>query len=305
MRNSLEKKTSPWIIFITVLFITVSFYSCNDRVNSSDTDDSGPVVNPIGKKNYFEIATWNIEWFPKSNSKTINLVKDIIRDLDLDMIAVQEISDVASFNTLSDSLDGWKGILSTDQYSSNSYQKTGILYKSDFISISSVHNIFENDSYPFPRPPLSAFVEIKDINGTQYDFSIIVLHLKAFSDESSEQRRREAIIKLEDFVSQEINNGADADFIVLGDWNDRVSDTGSNNVFLPFLDKNNQYSFVTDKFTTAIDHIMITNNSQAEFGDGETEMLDLRKELSNYSSDVSDHLPVMARFKGFTISTTK
>ncbi len=301
MKFRIPNRTNLQSTLLAGLIIIAFFSSCTIR-DGSDTETNEPIVTPIGNKNYFEIATWNIEWFPKNNAKTVNLVKDIIRDIDIDLIAVQEIASIKSFNTLVDSLPGWKGVLSNDQYSNGTYQKTGILYKSDFISISSVYNIFENDSYPFPRPPLSAYVEIKDINGVQYNFSVIILHLKAFSGDSNEQRRKEAILKLEDFISNEIDNGADADFIVLGDWNDRVSDAENDNVFLPFLDKPDQYSLITENFTTLIDHILITSGSLDEYGSGETEVLDLQKQLYNYSSDVSDHLPVMARFKGFTIS---
>lgn len=306
MKFKIMNKISAWRVVFTGLLIIGFFFSCNSRINDPVNENNDPIVKPVGLKNYFEIATWNIEFFPKNGTKTINLVKDIIRDLDIDMIAVQEIASISSFNILLDSLDGWKGILSADEYSNGSYQKTGILYKSDFISVSSVHNIFLNDPDPFPRPPLSAFVEIKDVNGKQYDFSIIVLHLKAFGDDPSEERRRKAIVKLEDFISKEIENGADPDFIVIGDWNDRVSDTGSNNVFLPFLDNPGQYFFITDTLKTAIDHILITSDSWGEFGDGEIERLDQLTQLGfNYDELVSDHLPIMARFKGFNISTSK
>jgi endonuclease/exonuclease/phosphatase family metal-dependent hydrolase len=291
-------------IFITgILFFL--FAACNERINDPDINNDGPKVTPVGEKNYFEIVTWNIRWFPDKGTKTINLVKDIIRDIDVDMIAVQEIASISAFNTLLDSLDGWQGVLSPDQYSNTLYQKTGIIYKSDLISLSSVHPIFTNDRTPFPRPPLMAYVEIKDANGVQYDFSIIVLHLKAFDGQEERDRRREAIVKLDDFISTEINNGADPDFIVIGDWNDRVSDSEATNVFLPLLDKPEQYAFLTQDLSTFIDHIMITGDSFYEFGEGDMEPLDIRKQIATYSSDVSDHLPVMARFKGFTISPSK
>jgi endonuclease/exonuclease/phosphatase family metal-dependent hydrolase len=283
-----------------LILVLTMFFTCTSRVNSND-DENNPIVNPIGQNEDFELATWNIEWFPKNGQNTINTITQIIRDLDVDMIGVQEIADIQSFNTLLDSLPEWRGVLSSDTYSSGSYQKTGLLYKSSFISISSVKNIFEDESYPFPRPPLMAFVEIRDINEIVYNFNIIVLHLKAFSGTENESRRKKAIEKLENFVSSEISNGADPDFIILGDWNDRLTDSDDHNVFLPFLDYPDDYQFISSSYTNGIDHILITQDSFNEYGAGSTSIPDLDIQLSNYESVVSDHLPVIATFKGFKI----
>lgn len=291
------------ILNVTVLFLLLFTLSCANRSSDSPTAGGGhKPPNPIGKQEYLEMATWNIEWFPKSGSKTINNVKNIIRHAAIDLYAVQEIASISAFNTLLDSLPGWSGVLSSDTYSSGSYQKTGIIYNSNLISISSVKNIFEHDNYPFPRPPLYAYVEIRDMTGVKYDFNLIVLHLKAFGDSQSENRRREAIIKLEKFVSDEIKNGADKDFVIMGDWNDRVSDTGNSNVFKPFLDKSTEYDFISKNLTTAIDHIMIAKDSFAEYGEGESNKMDLISDYPDYFQNVSDHLPILAQFKGFKLT---
>ena len=72
----------------------------------------------------------------------IDIRDTIIKDLDIDLIGVQEIASVRSFNELLNQLDGWQGVLSNDTYGNGNYQKTAILYKTDFISISAVKNIF-------------------------------------------------------------------------------------------------------------------------------------------------------------------
>lgn len=295
------------------LSMLLSLFSCNSRINDSDSQN-GPIVDSIGEDNYFEIATWNLEFFPKNGQKTINSVKDIVRDLDIDLIAVQEIADIGSFNTLLDSLPSWQGILSNHVYSPGEYQKTGLLFKTELISINAltIKNLFTDDSYNFPRPPLSAYVEIKDLNGLVYNFNLIVLHLKAFGDEESESRRRSACIMLESYISDQISNGADPDFIICGDWNDQLDDQNTDNVFLPFLNKVADYQFLTNgltessyissSFNSLIDHILITGDSFSDYGIGDISILALDSQLSNYASDVSDHRPVMARFKGFKIN---
>ena len=60
----------------------------------------------FGEDNTFEVATWNLEWFPKNNQITIDSVALIIQSLKIDVMAIQEIDDGLSFNTLKNSLPG-------------------------------------------------------------------------------------------------------------------------------------------------------------------------------------------------------
>ncbi len=295
------------LCLMAALIFTVS---CSRRVVTDDNGETPPIINPTGDSTTFELATWNMEYFPMQGAETINAYKNIIRSLNIDMYAVQEVSDINGFNTLVDSLDGWQGVLSSDTYNDGSYQKTGLLYNSRFISVSGAHSIFENDGYAFPRPPLQAYVELKDTRGIRFNFNVIVLHLKAFSGENNEARRKEACDKLAAYIENEINNGADADFIVLGDWNDQLSDPPSSNVFTAFTDKPQLFRFLTDGLnqgsyvssnSSLIDHIMITADSETEYDGGYTEVRYLDNEISNYTSVVSDHRPVIAHFKGFSI----
>jgi len=301
-----------WILLSLVL---VLFWQCNRRIVDNDNQsppDSTVLVTKEGQADRLEIATWNIENFPKAGNQTINDVAQIIKDLDIDLIGVQEIASVRSFNELLNQLDGWQGVLSNDTYGNGNYQKTAILYKTDFISISAVKNIFENDGYAFPRPPLEAYVQIKDLEGVKFDFNIIVLHLKASGGSENEARRKEAIKDLTQYIKSEIAQGVDPDFVVLGDWNDALTDTGSTNVFLPMLNDpqtfmfltaklTNQFSYISNTFKSLIDHIMITADAQTEYGQGECKVLYLDRQYLSYPNNVSDHRPVMACFKGFRL----
>ena len=300
-----------------ILILVLFFFSiaCSKRSTGTDDDNKNdqPLVTKAGLNTAFEMAAWNIEWFPKSGPPTIDYVKSIIRDLDVDLFAVQEIASVHSFNTLLDSLPGWGGVLSNDTYGDGSYQKTGILYKTSFISLSSVKNIFTSDGYAFPRPPLSASVKIKDLDGTKFDFTVIVVHLKAMSGKENEARRRSACENLKEYIDNEITSGADPDFVVIGDWNDILTDPESENVFKVFLDDttnynfltqalNGRYSYISNTYNSLIDHILITGSSKNFYGNGLTDVLYLDDEFIQYRSLVSDHRPVMARFGGFTLN---
>ncbi len=54
----------------------------------------------FGDENSLDIATWNIEWFPKNNQITVNYVTDIITLLDLDVLAIQELDDTDMFEQM-------------------------------------------------------------------------------------------------------------------------------------------------------------------------------------------------------------
>ncbi len=304
--------------FFLAALLLLTIVACNRRVvdnndNSNATPDSTVLVGRVGSNDLFEIATWNIENFPKAGSQTVNDVAQIIKDLDIDLIAVQEVTSIRSFNDLVDKLPGWRGVLSNDVYSSGSYQKTGILYKVDFITLSGIQNIFENDGYAFPRPPLEAYVTVKDQDGVKFDFNIIVLHLKARGGDSNEARRRSACEKLSSYIKDEINAGADPDFVVLGDWNDQLNDPPQTNVFTSFLNDaqtftfltanlGSQYSYISNSFKSLIDHILITEDVRQEYGQGNCQVLYLDQEYISFVSNVSDHRPVMAQFKGFKLN---
>ncbi|MEJ2055176.1 MAG: endonuclease/exonuclease/phosphatase family protein, partial [Calditrichaceae bacterium] len=299
--------------YLLVTILIFSLNSCNDRITDPKVKTEKPdsvLVDTYGKPDRFEIATWNIENFPNEGITTVNVLSQLILDIDIDLIAVQEIGSISYFDSLLTRLPGWQGTLSTDDYGNNWYQKTGFLYKSTFISVSHVQSLFTNESWAFPRPPLAAFIKIRDKTGIIFDFNIIVLHLKAYADSVSQSRRKSACEILHEYINDEIASGSDPDFIVLGDWNDELDDPLRSNVFIPFLQDSldnftfltqnltNQYSYISSTYKSLIDNILITKDCRIEYDDGETSVLYLDEEYADYARVISDHRPVLAVFNG-------
>jgi len=294
---------------IKLILILISYHQFNACIETGileenpDTYMDNIQVSRYGSEKSFDIATWNIEHFPKNNHHTISNLSCIIRDIDIDLIAVQEIDRSSSFRSLLDSLDGYQGYVSVlPDYG----QKLGIIYKSDIISLSNPDQIFIDDNWAFPRPPLLTYVRVKEKNKTVFDFILIILHLKAFVDEESEARRRNACEKLKSYIDTYLLTGAEKDVIILGDFNDELDDPPSDNIFGIFLKDSLNYKFLTFSLTdkptyigqneSSIDHLLITRRGKDEFNAGLTQVLRIDEEFSDYFYTISDHRPVLTQF---------
>jgi endonuclease/exonuclease/phosphatase family metal-dependent hydrolase len=291
----------PIFVFALIFYIACSKESMVTENSDVTLDDIQ--ITRYGSDISFDIVTWNIEHFPKNKTYTIPYLKKIVNDIDVDLFAIQEIDDSELFYTLMDSLvefDGFVSILP-------SYgQRLGIIYKSDFISITDPFQIFVDDDWAFPRPPLVTYVTVKKKNNTVFDFTLIILHLKAFGDEESEGRRREACLKLKNYIDTILLPSADKDVIVLGDYNDELTDPKPDNIFQVFISDSLDYEFLTmvvadqptyiGSYNSAIDHILISADSRSEFSGGNTQILNIDQEFSGYLNYISDHRPVLAQF---------
>ncbi|MDP7028314.1 MAG: hypothetical protein QF380_07900, partial [Candidatus Marinimicrobia bacterium] len=80
-------KTFPAYIWL-IPFLAIPLFS-------QDLEDLS-----FGDDNSLDIATWNIEWFPKNGQITVEYVTEIIEQLDLDILAIQEVDDTAMFDQM-------------------------------------------------------------------------------------------------------------------------------------------------------------------------------------------------------------
>lgn len=291
------------------------FFACNQRVTSPEDEtvpDSTRIQLPVfGSEYSLDIVTWNIQNFPKLGNQTVTDVAEIIRDLDADIYGMQEIEDTLSFRQLINNLPEYDGIYSSDIYGGGEYQKTAVVYRKNLVVISDKEMLFTNDSYSFPRPPLKVYIRAGS-PPQQFDFTLIVQHLKALEGEENEARRRSACEELKRYLDQQIVSNADKDFIVIGDWNDELDDPVADNVFQVFLNDPQNYWFLTEIFArnasnnntyigfpSVIDHILITGDLRNEYTGGTIQVLKIDQQFSAYVYEVSDHRPVGVRFPVF------
>ncbi len=295
----------------TVLALALVVGGCGGGSTKSLTPDPYDSLQ-VGTPETFEIATWNLENFAKAGSKTIAHAVKVIQAMDVDVVALQEIEDLSSFNTLVASLDGWSGFRGGGD---STWMQVAFVYRdSGPLQVDSVYEIMSSFEYrdPFPRAPLV-------LQGTLNGQPIVIInnHLKCCGDGiidleddgDEETRRRDACVLLEQYVTDHFGG---YQVIMVGDWNDELRDPEGRNVFQNFLDDTQGWRF-TDLpialnesalwsypgWPSHLDHVLINAALFPAF-EAEGSLIKVMPASSvvgsaTYDLEVSDHLPVALR----------
>ena len=263
--------------------------------------DNSPLLLPsaIGQVDTLETATWNIEHFPK-HYNTVHHLSRYVDAMDVDFWAFQEVSSERDFHHLVDKLPGYDGILSTHEYNDGSYQKTAFLYKSEVFQPTDSYLIFPNNRYSFPRPPLVVEGNVRLPNGGELEMLAVTVHLKAFMNNESRERRRAAMDEMLDFLSNIQSMYPNKLLVMLGDFNEFYD---QDSVFgdlkrtgfefeTKSLFERGKASYVK-KHRSLIDHIITSSN----YHFFKSVIPELHRDDRFYLREVSDHLPVVSLLK--------
>jgi len=265
----------------------------------------------IGREATFELATWNLHNFPE-DEVTAARAAELLRELDLDLIGVQEISEATTLEAIAAGLGDFAAALSPGPcYSSGGCQKTGFLYRRGLLTLPGpLISLFTDDGNAFPRAPQQAQFLLRRPTGEQLPLIAIVVHLKAYPGEENEARRRLACNQLQRHIDKILGADPTAQVALLGDFNDELEDPQEDNVFTALLEHPEQYFFTTQDpselghwsyipYRSFIDHILITTALEASFGSAVTLAVPLDRWVEEYSyrEVISDHRPVVTRFR--------
>ena len=267
----------------------------------------------FGQDNTLEIATWNIKQFgnqgkgPDNEEKQMQKILENLRFLNFDIIALQEITNQASFESMVMKSD-YQGIRSNEGSKS---QNLAILWNPNAVELLENRQILVSEKHTFAQRVPHQF-KFRDKTGAiGEEFYVIIIHLKAHipfasveSNDNSYKRRATSGKLLTEYIDASLN---DKKVIVIGDWNDDVDQSNYNYNPTPFqsiLDNPN-YNFATKHLSWAgasssvygsvIDHILISNELFKE--QYQTGIAYLKTYDKNYNDDLSDHYPVYIIFK--------
>ena len=264
----------------------------------------------FGDDNSLDIATWNIEWFPKNSQTTVNFVTEIIELLELDVLAIQEVDDTAMFDQMLDSLPAYLGY-----YESNWFAGLAYVYNTETVEINDIYEIYITSEYwnAFPRSPM-----VMDLNFMGENYFIINNHFKCcgdgildYDDSSDEENRRyTAMNLLKEYIDDNLPSNK---VIVLGDLNDDIAESPPNNVFQEVLNDSTHYQFADleiaqgnssdwsfPNWPSHLDHILITDELFNGLINTEVQTIKIDDYLdggwNEYDQNISDHRPVAIKF---------
>lgn len=247
------------------------------------------------------MLSWNIEHFPLTD-QTEDAVVELVEDIQPDLIGIQEIQDREAFARLVDRLDDYEGIVGERGY----FTRVGLLYRSSAAELLESEDLFVDDAHTFPRSVLAATFELRGA-AEPTTVTMAVVHLKAFGDAQSVARRRAAVEDLRGWVDERRAEDRGR-IVIVGDWNDRLTDDEEDNVFIPLSEDAARAQFVTldaaqagessyIPFPSLIDHVLVTDEVFDALDYQHTEVLYLDQTWSGaYEDTVSDHRPVRASF---------
>ncbi|NER13702.1 T9SS type A sorting domain-containing protein [Leptobacterium flavescens] len=300
----------------------------------------------IPKEQTLDVVTWNIEWFgdegnspaagnPNSDAIQRDSVSTVLRGLDADIIAVQEITDVALFTELVNGLEEFDYILS-DAVSggpgASGAQRVGFIYRTATVSpvstramFTSIHPLYNggddsalagypdatNRFYASGRLPFLMTADVT-INGETEQIDVIALHARANSSNGPQSRydmRRFDVELLKDSLDV---NFSDRNFIIAGDYNDDVDVTVADvntteSSYQVYIDDPVNYTIATAVLSeqgfrsfvfsdNMIDHITISNELDDNLIIGSA-TAHFEFFDNDYAFTTSDHIPVSIRLQ--------
>jgi endonuclease/exonuclease/phosphatase family metal-dependent hydrolase len=289
------------IIFILFLLFLLPA-GCRKTPEPPSPEDSDIFVACIpypGTNQSLDIVTFNVETFPINGYTSVIAVANLLKTINADVYALQEVASESGFNQLVDLMPGYVGLF---YLINNSDWNLAYIYKVSEISVinASARLLFTDSQY-FPRPPFEVKVHHSTTN---LDIYLINNHLKCCGGSDNETSRRIASEMLKDYI--DTSRPGDA-VIVLGDLNDEITGTGSSeNPFLNFINDPSDFRFADmgiaqgsqlwwsyPSYPSHIDHILITNELFSRTDT--TVVFKAAPCYSDYSIYISDHRPVGIR----------
>ncbi len=288
-----------------------------EKPDTSQTDETftGITLEPVDADGQLETVTWNLEWYGVRGSgpeNELNQTKNILQIVDslrADLYAFQEVHDQEDLSRITESMKGYRGFVA--EFISQS-QRTAFVYNTAAIDSISSGAIDEDEGHNRHAWAGGRFPFFFEFNYTYQDHAIpiyaVVIHAKAFDDESSYERRRQAAENMYAYLTE---NKPDARIIFLGDYNDDVDHSiyeGAETPYQPFVENDQHFRVITKVFSEngvsstvfyndMIDHITISNELYGNLVDQSEDVYSEATDfISNYGATTSDHYPVWAKF---------
>lgn len=267
-----------------------------------------------GSGDFADLGFWNIEHFNAGVSEQrVNRVAEVLHRLNMDVMGLTEVHRDA-LSRLQTTMLQHGDAIGFELLDTSGSQDIAVLYDRDTTTvrladeISSRHADALNSRTAsgrtaFPRHPLFAYCRVSEGNGTAVEFIMIVVHLKAFGDAQSRARRRLAASILAEII-EDIRDRMNLPVVLGGDFNEKLN----NDVLSALTDSPDLFALTADDAVTGaasyiggtrrslIDHIITSRDVHpGDISGDDAAIVRLDRAVSDFSEDVSDHVPVVMR----------
>ena len=279
-----------------------------------DKDDLEIQVDGFtGTPTFADVGCWNIENFNNTEpDERVRAVADVFEQLSMDVMGLSEVEEGA-MERLKTELNSRGSRYDFEMLNVSGRQDLAVLYDTDTTAVVPRGDIAKrnrkaltartsNGQSAFPRAPMFAQCQVSH-DGDDIEFIMVLVHLKAFGDVQSRNRRRLAAEKLAEVI-EDIRDKEDLPVVLCGDFNERLDNdvlsavTSSPDLFPLTADdaSTNAASFVGGRTRSLIDHIIVSRDIKlGEIAGDDAAIVRLDKSTNDFADDVSDHVPIVFR----------
>ncbi len=271
-----------------------------------------------GNRRFADIGFWNIEHFNDGVSAArVDKVADVVAGLSMDVLGLTEVES-GGLDRLKQALKLRGQNMDYVYLDAIGAQDLAVLYDLETTTVTLRSDINQQYSsvlkqtvtvdgtikqaFAGGREPLFVHCKVREEEGDT-EFLMIVVHLKAFGDELSRERRRLSANILAAII-EDLRSKEGIPVILGGDFNQELdgsvlSDlTDSPDLFTLTADdaKGDVISYVGDRYRSLIDHIIVsTDAALGQISNDDAAIIRLDKSVSGFVRDVSDHVPLVMR----------
>ena len=295
----------------TLIWLMLLFTGCGADQESTDARTESL---EFGSEQSVDILTWNIEAFPKEGFASAEALVDLLTALQPDVVAIQEVWSQAHLEWVAQTLGTFQ-ISATPES-----EATGLYFLFDTRTaelVTPAQTILRANAYDFgSRAPIQIDLMV---HGTS--IRLINLHYKCCGDDQigdtywdEEVRRLRASGVLKGYLDR---LSSSSPVVVLGDWNDALTDPDPQNVFRPFEEDSTHYQFADldiaqpenqqswsfPSYPSHLDHILVNRPLIPVLNQDSTLVRTIRVDQASgpgthdYFQTLSDHRPVGLSFR--------
>jgi endonuclease/exonuclease/phosphatase family metal-dependent hydrolase len=241
------------------------------------------------------IATWNVRMLSDRSRDASEVAKIASMIGQFDLVALQEVHDTRVLDRIRSKLDGWSYLVSRSVGTESHTERYAYFYRSAFVTpIGDAAIVRDPDNVLIREPFVASF------RTGEFDFTLCTIHI--LYGNSIPARRRELRLMDELVAAVQKANGAEADVILLGDFNFPPDDNGWQlEGWMPLV---NPPTKTTIGDRSLYDNIWIHPDATSEYaqvyGVVEFDRSYYADDLDRASLEMSDHRPVWAQFSTAT-----